>query len=513
MPTERVPMRKIREVLRLRWQLKLTVREVARGVGVSVGVAQKIGARASAAGLTWEAVESLDEVALEERLYGRPVAPGDDRPRPDPVYMHHELRRAGVTLELLHLEYLEQHPSGLRYTAFCETYRRWLPNAGLVMRQVHRAGEKCFVDYSGKRPSYIDPQTGEVIAVELFVAVLGASNYTYVEATETQQVPDFIASHVRAYAYFGGVSEITVPDQLKSAVVKACRYEPGIQRTYAELARYYGTAVVPARPYRARDKAKVEVAVQIAQRWVLARLRNESFFSLGQLNARIAELREELNARPMKKLGGVTRRELFEKYDRPALRALPAAPYELSEWEEVRLNLDYHAEVDKHWYSAPHALVHQKLWVCATATTVELFHRNQRVASHARSNLAYKHTTDPAHMPEAHRRHASGVDGVIAWASSVGPMTKAMVLRLMESNPVREQGWRSARGLQRVGEKHGRERTELACAKALRFGARSYKPVANILASGRELEPAPGEEPAAAPAIAHENVRGPGYYH
>lgn len=513
MPTERMPMRKIQKVLRLRWQLKLTVREVARAVGASVGVVQKIASRAAASGLTWEAVEGLDDVSLEERLYGRPVAAGDERPRPDPVYMHRELRRVGVTLELLHLEYLEQHPNGLRYTAFCETYRRWLPKAGLVMRQVHHAGEKCFVDYSGKLPSYIEPRTGERIEVELFVAVLGASNYTYVEATETQRVPDFIASHVRAYAYFGGVTEITVPDQLKSAVVRSCRYEPGVQRTYAELARYYGTAVVPARPYKPRDKAKVEVAVQIAQRWVVARLRNETFFSLGALNARIGELREELNARPMKKLGGATRRELFEKYDRPALRPLPSTPYELTEWSEVRVNLDYHAEVDKHWYSAPYALVHETLWACVTATTVELIHRNQRVAAHARSYLPYKHTTDPAHMPEAHRRHAAGLDGVLAWASSVGPMAEAMVRRLMEANPVREQGWRSARGLQRVGEKHGPERTELACARALRFGARSYKPVANILALGLEGVPAPGDEPTAAPSIAHENVRGPGYYH
>jgi transposase len=513
MPTERLPMRKIREVLRLRWQLGLTVREVARGVGASVGVAQKIASRAAAAGLTWESVALLDDTALEERLYGRPAAPGEDRARPDPVYMHQELRRVGVTLELLHLEYLEQHPNGLRYTAFCETYRRWLPKAGLVMRQVHKAGEKCFVDYSGKRPAYFDPATGEQIEVELFVAVLGASNYTYVEATETQQVPDFLGSHVRAYAYFGGVTEITVPDQLKSAVVKACRYEPGIQRTYAEMARHYGTAIVPARPYKARDKAKVEVAVQVAQRWIVARLRNESFFSLGALNARIAELREDLNARRMKKLGGATRRELFEKYDRPALRPLPAAPYELTEWSQVRVGPDYHVELDKHWYSAPYALMHEKLWACVTATTVELIHRGQRVAAHARSRVPYKHTTDTAHMPEAHRRHAAGVDGVVAWAASVGPMTEAMVRRLIDANPIREQGWRSARGLQRVGEKHGPERTELACARALRFGARSYKPVANILALGREGLPLPGEEPAEAPAIHHENLRGSAYYH
>jgi transposase len=513
MATERLPMRKTREVLRLRWELGLTVRETSRGLGVSVGVVQKTSSRATLAGLNWEAVKGLDDVALEERLYGRPAGASDDRPRPDPVYLHKELRRAGVTLELLHLEYLEAPPTGLRYTAFCDVYRRWVAKSGVVMRQVHKAGEKCFVDYSGKRPAYVDPQTGELIEVEFFVAVLGASNYTYAEATATQQVDDFVGAHVRAYAYFGGVTEITVPDQLKSAITTPSRYEPGVQRTYGEMARHYGTAIVPARPYKPRDKSKVEVGVQIAQRWILARLRNETFFSLAALNKRIAELREELNRRPMRKLGGATRLELFERFDRPALRPHPATAYEISEWRQVRVNLDYHIELDKHWYSVPYGLVHEQLWACATATTVQIFYRDQRVASHARSRVAHKHTTDPAHMPEAHRKHAAGVEGVLAWAASVGPMTEAMVRRLLDSNPVREQGWRSARGLQRVGEQHGPERTELACERALRLGARSYRPVANILSLGRERVPLPGDEPANAPAIDHENVRGPGYYH
>ena len=511
-------MRKIREILRMRWHLGLSVREVSRGLGISVGVVQKIAARAKTAGLSWELAEGLDEHALEERLYGRPAAPGDQRPRPDPVYMHRELRRPGVTLELLHLEYLEEHPDGLRYTAFCDTYRRWLSTAGLVMRQVHKAGEKTFVDYSGKKPAYVDPQTGEVIEAEFFVAVLGASNYTFAEATASQKVADFVGSHVRAYAYFAGVTEITVPDQLKSGVTTADRYEPGVQRTYGEMAKHYGTAIVPARPKKPRDKAKVEVGVQIAQRWILARLRNETFFSLSALNARIASLREELNGRPMKKLGGASRRELFERYDRPALRPLPPRPYELMEWRQVRANLDYHVEVDKHWYSVPYQLVNKQdgrepLWACSTESLIQFFHRGQRVAAHPRSREAYKHTTDPAHMPPAHRAYSAGVDGVLAWAATFGPMTEAMVRRLIEANPVREQGWRSARGLQRIAEKYGPDRTERACARALFFGARSYKPVANMLSLGRESLPLPHEEPTAAPVIDHENVRGSNYFH
>jgi transposase len=304
-----------------------------------------------------------------------------------------------------------------------------------------------------------------------------------------------------------------VPDQLKSAVVVTCRYEPGIQRTYAEFAAHYDSAVVPARPYKPRDKAKVEVAVLVVQRWILARLRNETFFSLESLNRRIRELLDELNNRPMKKLGGISRRELFERVERAALRPLPSAAYEYADWQQKTLNVDYHVEVDKHWYSAPYRLVHREVWVRVTAQTVEILHLGERVASHRRSSVPYKHTTEPAHMPEAHRRHAAGPDGVLRWAESVGPMATAMVQRLLDANPVREQGWRSARGLQRIGEKYGAERTEQACGSALRFGARSYKPIERLLVLGREGVGMLNDEAEEAAGIQHENVRGPDYYH
>jgi transposase len=279
-------MRRIREILRLRREQGLSVRETARALGVSVGVVSKTAARAEKAGITWMLAEGLSDTALEERLYGRPASPSDDRPRPNPVHLHTELRRPGVTLEVLHLEYLERHPTGLRYTAFCDVYRRWLATASVTMRQVHKAGEKCFVDYSGKTLSFVDPTTGQRVPVELFVAVLGASNLTYAEATLSQKVQDFVLAHVHALTYFGGAPAIWVPDQLRSAVVVSCRYEPGIQRTYADFARHYDSAVVPARPYKPRDKAKVEAAVLVVQRWILARLRNETFFSLESLNRR-----------------------------------------------------------------------------------------------------------------------------------------------------------------------------------------------------------------------------------
>lgn len=514
MATERLPMRKIREVLRLRWQLGRTVREAARGLGVSAGVVSKMSTRAAKAGLTWEIVEALDDATLEERLYGRPASPSKERPRPDPVHIHTELRRPGVTLELLHLEYLEQHPDGYRYTVFCDTYREWLGRVGVTMRQVHTAGEKCFVDYSGKKPTIIDPTTGQRAEVELFVAVLGASNLTYVEATATQRVADFVGSHVRAFAFFEGVSRIVVPDQLKSAVAQACLYEPETQRTFAAMATHYGTAIMPARPRKPRDKAKVEVGVQIAQRWILARLRNQTFFSLADLNARIRELLEELNARPMKKLGGVSRRALFERLERHALQPLPAEPFVYGEWTKARVGLDYHVEVDDHRYSVPYTHARSIVWAWMTATMVEIFLDGVgRIACHARSAERHGATTDPAHMPEAHRRYASSGDDVLAWAASVGPMTDAMAKRLVDANPIREKGVRSALGLRRLAEQYGVDRTELACGRAVRLGARSFKPVAKILALGREAMPLPGDEPEDSAVIAHENVRGAAYYH
>lgn len=508
-------MKKAREILRLRWEQGRSVREVARATGVSTGVVSSVTNRAARAGLDQAAVQALDDDGLEERLYGRRDAKGrrnPDRPLPDPVWIHTELRRHGVTLELLHLEYLEAHPDGYRYTTFCDAYRRWLEKQRVSMRQVHRGGEKAFVDYSGKRARLVDPTTGDVREVELFVAVLGASSMTYAEATESQRAEDFVASHVRAFSYFGGVTAMVVPDQLRSAVGRPCAYEPGIARTYSELGRHYGTAIVPARPARPKDKAKVEVGVQVAQRWILARLRHETFFSLAELNARIRELCDQLNDRPRKKLGGVSRRTLFERYDRPALRPLPAEHFEVATWGQATVAPDYHIEILKHWYSVPYQLVRDEVDVRLTSGTLEVFHRGKRVAVHGRDDTPYEYTTLREHMPEAHQRVAGGADELLVWASEIGPMTKGMVERLLEANPIREQGWRSARGLKRVLMKHGLERAEAACGLALRYGARSYKPVERILKLDRDrLELA--DESATTTAVENDDVRGPAYFH
>jgi transposase len=515
MATERVPMQKLREILRLKWVAQRSHRETARSLGVSAGTVASAVGRARARALTWAAVEALTDDALERTLYGPTPAEIDGaRPEPDLAAIHQELRRPGVTLELLHVEYLAMHPAGYRYSAFCARYRAWRARQRLSMRQVHTAGEKAFVDYAGMRPTIVDAATGEVIAVELFVAVLGASNYTFAEATRTQQSADWIASHVRAVEFFGGVATVWVPDQLRSGVTRPCRYEPGVQRTYAEWAQHYHAVVLPARPAKPRDKAKVEVAVQVAERWILACLRHETFFSLGALNARIRELLTMLNARPMKGYGGRSRRDLFEQFDRPALQPLPAERFVHADWLRTRVNIDYHVEVDHHYYSVPHPLVHETLDVRLSATTVEIFQRGTRVWLHARSPQRGRHTTVATHMPKAHRAHQEwSPSRLVRWGATIGAETATLVQQILESRPHPEQGYRSCLGLLRLAKRYGPTRLNAACARAVAVGTRSYRHVDSMLRHGLDQHPLPLDPPDARPAITHTNVRGPAYYH
>lgn len=513
MATERLAMHQAREILRQKLTLKRSHREVVAALGVSIGTVSKVAGRAMALGLDWTAIEALDDEALDERLFGPRITSHDPRPLPDPASLHVELRRPGVTLQLLHLEYLEHHPDGYRYTKFCDVYRAWLDQRAPTMRQVHAAGDKMFVDYAGKKPHYVERATGEVVEVELFVAVLGASSYTYAEATRTQRLADFTASNARAFTFFGGVTNAVVPDQLKSAVTVSSRYEPGVQRTFAELGRHYGTTILPARPRSPRDKAKVEVAVLVAERWILARMRNEQFDSLGALNARIAELCAELNRRVMRHYKA-SRLELFERLDKPALRPLPEEPFVHAEWTKTRLNIDYHAKVRDHFYSAPFTLVHEELWARSTATTVELFHSRGRVASHLRSDVPGRHTTDPQHMPASHQKHAEWTPTrILGWASTVGPMTAMLSEAILAERRHPEHGYRSCLGLFRLAKRFGNERVEAACGRALAVGARSYRHVESILKHGLDRAPMLDNAPREAPSVAHENVRGSDYYH
>ena len=513
MARKRLSMRKTREILRQKWVLGRSHREIARSLCKGTGTISVVASRAVEAGLSWTDVEALSDAELEGKLYGGGPGESKARPLPDWAEIHSELGRKGVTLALLHVEYLERHPDGYAYTQFCGYYRRWRGRQKRSMRQVHRAGEKLFIDYSGKKPEIVDPTSGEVREVELFVAVLGASSCTYAEATESQQSADFIASHVRTFEYFGGVAELLIPDQLKSGVTKACRYEPGLQRTYEEMAEHYGVAVMPARPRKPKDKAKVEVAVQVVQRWILAVLRHETFFSLAELNTRIRSLLGPLNDRPMRAYGA-SRRELFVRLDQPALRSLPAQPFVFAEWKIARVNIDYHVELDRHYYSVPHSLVGEQVDLRFTAGTLEVYCRGQRVASHLRSRRRGRHTTEPSHMPKSHQKHMAWTPSrLIHWGESVGEATGALVAAILADRPHPEQGYRSCLGILRLGKRYGDDRLEAACARGHRARARSYRHIESILKNGLDrVDPAEAKRKPQPSLPLHENVRGSDYY-
>lgn len=506
-------MRQVYEVLRLKWATGLSARQIAHSLGLSRPTVANYVRRAQEAGLSWPLPPGLDEAALEARLFPspratKPAAP----PPPDWATVHQELKRKGVTLWLLWPEYKAQTPEGFQYSWFCQGYRAWAAHLDVVMRQTHRAGEKLFVDYAGQTLPIVNADSGEVHEAQVFIAVLGASNYTYAEATWTQSLPDWISSHVRTFAALGGVPEIVVPDNLKAAVTRAHRYEPEINRTYAELAHHYGVAILPARALRPRDKAKVEVGGQVVERWILARLRHTTFFSLGQANHCLAELVQGLNARPFKKLPG-SRDRLFRPLEQPALRPLPAQPYEDAEWKRARVNIDYHVEIEGHYYSVPYTLVKQQLDVRLTPHVVELLSKGKRVASHRRSALKGRHTTVASHMPTAHRQYAEWTpQRLIAWATQSGGATARVIEHILESRAHPQQGFRSCLGIMRLGKRYGSERLEAACRRALTIGACSYKSLESILKQGLETHPLP-VKPHSPLIREHANIRGPQYYH
>ena len=514
MPADRLEMRKIQEILRLRWEQKLPGRDVASSCHVSPATVYDVEGRATVAELSWPLPTDMDEAALEARLY--PPREGQQtRPLPDYQEIYRELRRKGVTLKLLWMEYLRDHPvDGYSYAQYCALYRGWKRGLSVVMRQNHSAGEKAFVDYAGVTMDVTDRNTGEVTEHQVFVATLGASSYTYAEAHEGQTSRCWVRGHIHAWEYFGGVTEITVPDNLKAGVIKPCLYEPQLNRTYDDLARHYGTVIIPARKRKPKDKAKVENGVQQVERWVIAPLRNQTFFSLRELNEAIAERLEWLNNRPLSKLEG-SRRSLYEEIDRPALKPLPPSRYAMAEWKVgVTVSIDYHIEFDRHYYSVPYTLAqrHEKVDVRATATTVECFLRGKRIASHPRSYQRGRHTTKSEHMPTSHRRHAEWTPSrLIRWAGEVGPNTAHVVKMIMESKRHPEQGYRSCLGIMRLSKKYGAERTENACARAAEIKGYSYRSVESILKVGLDRQPMKPKQSRA--PIEHPNVRGVGCYH
>ena len=505
-------MRNVREVLRLSLGEGLSVRNIAQSLGMSRPTVHRYMVRAVAAGLSWPLPATMDDTKLAEALFKRPESsPQLQRPEPEWTDIHRELGRKGVTLMLLWTEWKEQHPDGHQYSQFAVHYHRWARHIDLVMRHDHRAGEKLFVDFAGDTIKITDPVTGETSEAQLFVAVSGASNYTYAEACLSQEMPHWIAAHVHAFQYLGSVPAACVCDNLLAGVKKAHRYEPEINASYLEMARHYGCTILPARKGKPRDKAKVESGVLVAERWILASLRNHTFFSLAEANAAIRVRLEWLNSRAFKKLPG-SRRSLFEELDRPAMRPLPLLAYEYGEWKQLTVSsLDYHIDVLRWYYSVPHQLVGEKVDVRISATTVEVFYRHRRVASHARSFIVGGHTTVDEHMPASHRRHAEWTPSrIVHWAESTGPATAGLVETIMRSRPHPEMGFRSCLGIMRLGQRYGDDRLEAASIRALAAEALSYRSLESILRTGLDRQPPP--EAPTQMLLIHDNVRGRDYY-
>jgi transposase len=505
-------MRKIKEVLRLH-SLGLNQHQIARSCAISQSTVNAYLTAAEQAGIHWPLPPDWEDRKFKEVLFARSGAPKPPRrhPLPDFAAIHEQMQKhKHVTLHLLWQEYREQQ-EGYRYSRFCDLYRRWLRQQDVVLRQEHRAGEKLFVDWAGDTIPVYDPKTGEPQPASIFVAVLGASNYTYAEPALSQGLPEWIGAHIRAFEFLGGVPAIVVPDNPKTGVKKACRYEPDLNPTYQEMAAHYGVAVIPARPRKPRDKAKVEAGVLVVERWILAALRQRKFFRLTALDQAIGELLERLNQRPFRKREG-TRRTLFEALDQPVLRPLPAERYQFGVWQTARVNIDYHVEVDRHWYSVPYQLVGQEVEVHLSAATIEIFHQGIRVASHARSWVPYQATAVDAHRPKSHQKHLEWTPSrVLHWAASVGPSTAGVCQRILDGKPHPEMGFRSCLGIFRLAKQYSPARLEAAAERALALNACTYQSLKSMLERGLDRMPAEPAPPSR-PAVEHDNLRGASYF-
>ena len=508
-------MRKIKEVLRLKWEQGCSNREIATACHVSCATVHEYVRRATSAGLAWPLPQELSDDVLETRLFPPPQPASVARAQPDFEHITRHMRRKGVTLFLLWEEYRALHPDGYGYSRFCELCAEHTGRLDPRLRQVHRAGEKLFVDYAGQTVTVLDRNTGQTRQAQVFVATLGASDYTFAEATWTQGLEDWIGSHVRAFTFFGGVPEIVVPDNLKAGVTQACYYEPAINPSYNEMARHYGVAVLPARVAKPRDKAKVENHVLQVERRILAPLRDRIFLSLEECNQAMAALLTELNARPFQQLNGC-RRQLFEEVEAPALRPLPVAAYCFAHWRKARVGIDYHIAVEHCFYSVPYTLIRQEVEVRLTHNTVEVFHHGQRIASHPRCTQRNRHVTTTEHMPKAHQAYLEWTpQRLVQWARTAGTATAQVVEAIMSSRSHPQQGFRSCLGIMRLGKEFGQERLEAACVRALAIGSPRYKSVHSILQHKLDQDtPAlqvsrPNPEP---PDLNHANIRGAAYY-
>ncbi len=514
MARKTLSMRHIKEILRLKFDKQLSIRAISRSCGLPASTVGDYIKRAAAASLSWPLADQLSQEELVSRLMQHPPQgpsqPVSERPLPEWPKVHQELRRKGVTLQLLWQEYRQTHPEGYGYSRFCELYQRWANSVDPVLRQHHNPGDKMFVDWAGQKVPLGDSPEGGAEEASLFIAVLGASNRTFVQAFANEQTPAWIKGHIEAFHFFGGVTRAVVPDNTKTAVIRPCRYEPGLNRSYQELAEHYGTVILPARPRSPRDKAKVETGVQIAERQILAVLRDQRFFTVGALNLAIAPLLAQINAKPFQKLPG-SRDSWFEEHEKSVLGPLPTTAFELGTWSIAKVNIDYHVAVAKNYYSVPYQLIHQSLDVRLTEMTVELFDKGKRVAAHRRSKLQGQSITVSEHRPKAHQKYLEWTPSrVLRWSATVGEQCARLVEYILDDRPHPEQGFRSALGIIRLGSRVGSERLEAACKRAWHFGACSFQSVDSILLNHLEKQPLEQEPPLSTPE--HGNLRGADYY-
>ena len=511
MPTKRLAMRQIHRLMGLHFGAGLGARAIGRELGISHSTVREYLARIAAANITWPLPPDLTETALEQQLFANSGVQAGARHRvePDWTAVARELKRAGVTLQILWEEYSSAQPGSYSYSRYCQLFREFERRLTPSMRQNHVAGDKAFVDYSGKKVPIFDPHSGEVRYAEIFVGVLGASNLTYAEASWTQALPDWIGAHVRMFKFWDAVPRLLVPDNLKSGVHKASFYDPEVNRSYGAMAEHYHVGILPARPYRPKDKAKVEVGVRIAQYYILGRLRHRKFFSLAECNAAIAGILPQLNGRIMRHIG-MSRQQLFDMVERPAMQKLPELDYEYAEWKVARVGIDYHVQAADFFYSVHHSLLRQQVDTRLTERTVEIFHRGQRVAAHVRRYHGPRYATLPEHMPSAHRRYAEwNPERFQRQASTFGPNTEALVLSIMHKRAHPEQGFRTCLGVLKLFDKLDAQRVEAIAAYALEIGALNYPSIASIVEhriEGKSVRDTGGTP------ILHVNIRGPRYY-
>ena len=512
MAQRRVSMKKAKEILRLKFEAGLSNHKIARACGVSASTVWDTVSRFQMTGISWPLPAAMSESELERRLYRQRGALEANPERvPDWAAVQRELRHKNVTLRLLWEEYKAEFPDGFQYSWYCERFREWRKKVDVVMRQEHKLGEKLFLDWAGDTLRLTDAETGEVRPCYLFVAAFGASNYTYAEPSLSQDLSCFLQAHVRMFSFFGGAPELLVPDNQKTGVTKASYYEPDLNPSYTALAEHYGCAVLPTRPHRPRDKAKVETAVLIAERRILARLRKHTFFSFPDIQAAVAGQVRELNERSFQRLPG-SRRSVFLEEERPALRPLPDRPYEHRDRKNARVHIDYHVELQGHYYSVPYRLAREKVEVRYTPEVVEIFHEGLRVASHVRSDVKGKATTDLAHMPPRHRAYAEwSPERFESWARKIGPETERLIEAVLARYPHPALAYRSCLGILRLEQRYGAVRLEQAAARTLTFGGASYKSVSHVLKAGLDREAVTAARSRPEPLF-HENLRGPDYF-